>query len=90
MTALTYDAWTEVTTTTVDTLFQAKEGRVKITTTDPADSNFDEDAQSIEITDQIQLNGLFVVPAGLTVYAKPIAFPKQSATPQIAYIAFGI
>lgn len=87
---LTYDQWTEVTTTTVDTLFQARQGRVKLATSDPADSNFDEDTNTIEITDSVQLNGLIIVPAGLTVWAKPVAFPSTSAPPSISFIPFGV
>jgi hypothetical protein len=90
MTALTYDTWTEVTTTTVDTLFQAKRGRVLLTTIDPSDSNFDDDTTTIEITDNTQLNGLIIFPAGLTVWAKPVAFPNPSSPPSISYIPFGV
>jgi len=87
---LSYDAWTEVTTTTVDTLFQAPRGRIKITTLDPTGSVFEEADNTIEITDNTQLNGLFVVPAGLTVWAKAIAFPNAGSPPSISYTPFGV
>jgi hypothetical protein len=87
---LTYNVWTTVTTTTVDTLFQARNGRVLITTQNPTGSNFADDDDAIEITDNSQINGMFVVPAGLTVYAKPVAFPKTGSPPSIAFTPFGI
>jgi hypothetical protein len=90
MTALTYDTWTEVTTTTVDTLFQAKRGRVEITTIDPTSSNFDDDADVVEVTDQIQINGHFIAPPGLTIWARAVAFPNAPGSPAISFIPWGI
>lgn len=87
---LTYNEWTEVTTTTTDTLFQSKRGRVEITTLDPTGSVFEEADNVIEITDNTQINGLFVVPPGLTVWARPVAFPNVGSPPSISWIPFGI
>lgn len=86
---LPYDVWTEVTTTETDVLFQAPRGRVKITTLDPTGSVFEEADNTIEITDNTQINGLFIVPPGMTVWAKPVAFPNVSSPPTICWTPWG-
>lgn len=86
---LSYDEWTEVTTTTVDTLFQAKRGRVLITTVRPDSSAFANEDHTIEITDNTQINGLFVVPPGVTIWAKAVAFPNAGSPPTISWTDWG-
>lgn len=65
--------WTLVTTAAVDTLLQARKSRVMITTIDPATGDFDDNDSSIELTDHVQLRGLFVLPAGMSLWAKCVS-----------------
>ena len=90
MAQINYTTWTEVTTTTVPTLLQAKRGRVLVTTIDPATLGFDDVGDSVEITDHTQMRGLFIVPTGLTVWAKAVNFNKPTTSPTISFIPFGI
>lgn len=85
----TNGAWTPVTTTTVDTCFQARGARVMITTIDPATGDFDENDSAIELTDHVQLRGLFVVPAGLSVWARCVS-PTRAGVCNLSYIPFGV
>lgn len=87
---LSYDEWTEVTTTTVDTLFQSKRGRVVITTLDPTGSVFEEEDNVIEITDNTQINGLYIAAPGLTIWARAVAFPNVGSPPSICWTPWGV
>lgn len=87
---LNFETYTEVTTTTVDTLMQAKRCRILVTTIDPSTPGFDEQGQTVELTDHTQLRGLFVVPAGLTVWAKGVNSNKPDTLPSISFIPFGV
>jgi hypothetical protein len=81
--------WTLVTTTTVDTIMQARKSRVLITTIDPATGDFDPNDSAIELTDHVQLRGLFVVPAGLSVWASCVS-AAPDGTCNISFMPWGV
>ena len=75
--------WTEVVTTSVDTLFSSPFGRVKVTTTDPTATGYEDDSHTLNRFEAV------VYGAGVTVWAYPdeILYGRSSA---INYHAAGV
>lgn len=86
MTVLVEKQWVQVTTTTTDTAFQVEDCLIRFTTTDPSGSNFVAETDSIRIRDSDQINGIWIVPPGLTVWIMQIS----GGTKYAAFTPYGI